>query len=149
WLSHVDGDLFLFRGPGHLNYERQLLDSPRVFEGSTMNALGFVALEAGIDTVSKVDPGETFLHVQSYHEAVAPWFVERRFRSLRAVDPGLRSCLLCFEPPEGLDVSHFALALRTEGVMVSIPDGLVRVAPHFSNGQDEVDIVREALERIS
>lgn len=148
WLSHVDGDHFLFRGEGHLDYNRPLLDTPRVFEGSTMNALGFVALEAGVDVVSAVGVTEIFTHIQRYHDAVEPAFVTRGFESLRAADPGMRSCLLSFRVPAGLDVPSFASEVRKRGVVVSTPDGLLRLAPHFSNDLGEVALVRDALSEI-
>jgi cysteine desulfurase/selenocysteine lyase len=145
WLSHEDGDHFLFRGPGHLRYDRPLLKSPSVFEGSTQNGLGFIALEAGVDTVSALGPAEIFLHVQAYHNEAERVFTGLGFESLRPSDPGLRSCLLSFRPPEGLNVPTFAAELRKEGVTISIPDGLVRLAPHFANPLAEVEILRSVV----
>lgn len=142
WLSHEDGDHFLFRGSGHLRYDRPLLGSPRVFEGSTQNGLGFVALEAGVDTVSALGTAEIFLHVQAYHNEAERVFSDAGFESLRASDPALRSSLLSFRPPQRLNVPAFAAHLRKEGVAISIPDGLVRLAPHFANHASEVEILR-------
>lgn len=146
WLSHVDGDWFLFRGAGHLRYDRPLVDSPAVFEGSTLSGLGFVALEAGVDVLLALHPAEIFSHVQSYHDAIELLLVERGFESLRAADPGLRSTILSFRPPDGTDVPALAAALRARGIVPSTPDGLVRLAPHFANRKDEVALVLEALD---
>jgi selenocysteine lyase/cysteine desulfurase len=146
WLSHVDGDHFLFRGPEHLRYDRPLKATPQVFEGSTLSALGFVALEAGLDTVSQLTAEEIFLHTQKYHDAVEPLWTSRGFQSLRASDPGLRSCLLSFRPPEGVEVPALAAHLRQMGITVSTPDGLLRLAPHFSNRTEEIPLIAAALE---
>jgi cysteine desulfurase/selenocysteine lyase len=146
WLSYPEGEGFLFRGPGHLRYDRKLLDSPRVFEGSTANAIGFAALEAGVDLVSQLSPQSIYDHVQAYHDAIESEFVKRGFVSLRASDRDLRSCLLSFVPPTGCQVPNLAAALRARSVVVSIPDGLVRLSPHFANSVTEIPQVLDALD---
>ena len=138
WLSYQDSELFLFSGAGHLRYDRPLLDDGRMFEGSTANAAGFAALEAGLAICEKLGPQAIFGHVQRYHDAIEPELADRGFVSLRAVDPSLRSCSLSFVPPMDVEVGALAKELRQRKVMISIPDGLVRIAPHFSNSLGEV-----------
>lgn len=146
WLSHEDGEHFLFRGPGHLRYDRPLVTDARVFEGSTGNAIGFCALEAGVEVNRRLGPGAIFQHVQEYHDQMEPQWVARGFRSLRSVDPKLRSCILSFVPPLGIAAVSLAAALKERGVIVSIPDGVVRLAPHFANSTDEIPFVLGALD---
>lgn len=147
WLSHPESENFLFRGPGHLRYDRPLLKNARVFEGSTANAIGLAALESGLDLCRRLSPAAIFAHVQAYHDLVEPALTERGFRSLRGADQSLRSTLLSFEFPEGVDASKFALALRQEGVVVSIPDGFLRLSPHFSNHEAEIPELLAAVDR--
>jgi len=145
WLSYEDSELFLFHGAGHLKYERELRKRAQLFEGSTLNSTGFAALEGGIDVCRSVGPARTFEHVQSLHDGLEPVFVANGFRSLRSPDQAMRSCLLSFEPPQGLDLMALASALRERGVMISIPDGRVRLSPHFANSMAEVAVVESAL----
>jgi selenocysteine lyase/cysteine desulfurase len=146
WLSFEEAESFLFRGPGHLRYDRPLLESGRVFEGSTANAIGLAALAAGLSICLRLTPAAIFGHVSSFHDALCPQLEARGFRALRAADPSLRSCLLSFIPPDDIDVGQFSALLREQGVMVSIPDGLLRIAPHFSNSMDEISIVLDAVD---
>lgn len=146
WLSHQDGELFLFKGKGHLRYDRPLLAHPRVFEGSTANAAGLVALEAGLDLLRALGPSAIAEHVQRYHDALEPRLVALGFRSLRAKDVQLRSGIVSYRPPDGVDVTSLFARLSSRGVRISIPDGLVRIAPHFANPLDEVEIVADAFQ---
>lgn len=145
WLSHQDGELFLFKGEGHLRYDRPLLSQPRVFEGSTANAAGLVALEAGLELLRALGPSAISEHVQRYHDALEPQLETLGFRSLRASDPSLRSAIVSYRPPEGVDVTSLFGRLSARGVRISIPDGLVRIAPHFANSLSEIEGVTDAF----
>lgn len=146
WLSHPEGADFLFRGGGHLRYDRELHPAPLVFEGSTISAVGFAGLEAGVDISLQLGASAIFNHVQQLHELFEPIFSKRGFRSLRATDPRLRSCILAFDAPAGLDVPRLFVEMKRRGVMVSIPDGRLRLAPHFSNSSHEAAHIESALE---
>lgn len=146
WLSHEEGEHFLFRGPGHLRYDRPLVRDARVFEGSTGSAIGLCALEAGVEMNRRLGPAAIFKHVQEYHDQMEPAWVARGFRSLRAADPELRSCILSFLPPPGVTAVALAAALKERGVMISLPDGLARLSPHFANSVDEIPLVLTALD---
>jgi cysteine desulfurase/selenocysteine lyase len=146
WLSFEGGDEFLFRGAGHLRYDRSLHKSARVFEGSSSNSVGFAALEVGVEIARLLSPVEIYRHIQTYHDAVEGTFVDRGFVSLRPVDVSLRSGILSFKLPPDIAAPAFAQELKARGVMVSIPDGLLRLAPHFSNDLEEVTRVAEAVD---
>jgi hypothetical protein len=50
-------------------------------------------------------------------------------------------------PPPGRDPRHLRDALAREGVVVAIPDGLLRFAPHWPNDADrELERVVAALD---
>lgn len=148
WLSHEDAEAFLFRGKNHLSYERPLKSSARVFEGSSANAAGFAALEAGVDICRALGPGAIFEHAQRYNDALEPLVEARGFRSLRSKKASERSCILAFELPDGLDLPALALGFRQKGIVVSSPDGHLRFAPHFSNHLDEIPRLVGALDEI-
>lgn len=146
WLSYPEAEEFLFKGAGYLSYDRELRSTPQVFEGSTASAIGFAALEGGVDVLLHLGTRAVYEHIQKFHDEIEPRLVALGFASLRARDPDLRSGLLSFRPPSGLHVPGFAAALRGRGVTLSIPDGLIRLAPHFSNSLDEVPLVVAAFE---
>lgn len=146
WLSYENGDHFLFRGKDHLRYDRPLLNDARVFEGSTANSLGFVALEVGVELSQHLTVEAIFRHVQSYHDAVEACFTDTGFVSLRPINPELRSGILSFVPPSGILAPDLAAELKKRGVVVSLPDGMIRLSPHFANNLEEVALVGRALE---
>ncbi len=148
WLSTEEAADFLFKGPDLLRYDRPYLPAPRVFEGSTMNAAGFAALEAGVDIVQHLGPATIFAHVQTLFDYLEPRLLERGFRSLRAADPKYRSCILSLLPPPHIDLATLFTGLDERGIRISIPDGLVRIAPHFANSIEEMDQLIEALDDI-
>ncbi len=148
WLSRECGADFLFKGQGLLRYDQPYLPAPRVFEGSTANAVGLAALEAGVDILMHLGPQQIYAYVQQLHDYIEPRLVERGFVSLRSPDTDLRSCILSFVPPEGVDVCSLFAGLEERGVRVSIPDGVLRLAPHFYNTQAHADVLLGAIDEI-
>jgi selenocysteine lyase/cysteine desulfurase len=108
--------------------------------------MGFAALEAGIDPILALSPGAIFEHVSRYLDRLEPGVVARGFRSRRARQPERRSGILSFEPPPGVSAADVVLQLRTRGVFASMPDGLLRFAPHFPNALSEIETVLTALD---
>jgi selenocysteine lyase/cysteine desulfurase len=145
WLSHTEGESFLFRGPGLLRYDRPLKRSASVFEGSSSNVAGYAALEAAVAPLLSLGVARIFAHVQSYLDALEPVLEDFGFQSLRAADPAHRSGILSVVPPQGVDGATLVGRLRAAGVVVSFPDGLIRFAPHFPNAPGEIAVVRDAL----
>lgn len=148
WLSREHGSDFLFQGAGLLRYDQPYLPAPRVFEGSTANAIGLAALEAGVDILMHLGPRAVYEHVQSLHDFLEPRLEERGFHSLRSPDPALRSCILSLAPPGGVDIGHLFRELERRRIRVSIPDGLLRLAPHFHNTKEQMETLLGALDEI-
>lgn len=146
WLSHEDGTRFLFQGPGELRYDRPLKGSLQVLEGGSSSTIGFAALEAGIDPILQLTPAAIFDHVSRYHDRLEPELVSRGFRSRRAAEAERRSGILSLAPPSGVSAAELVAELRSRGVQASMPDGLVRFAPHFPSSLDEVPTVTAAVD---
>lgn len=147
WLSHTDGESFLFAGPGLLRYDRPFKEGAIALEGSSCNVLGYAALDAAVGTLLELGVEAIFEHVQAYLDALEPGLVQRGCSSMRSPHPAFRSGILSVRPPEGVDGAAVVAALRAEGVVISYPDGLLRFAPHFPNALAEVPRVLEAIER--
>jgi len=146
WLGYDDSTRFLFSGPGELRYDRAPKRGPQMFEGSSSSTLGFAALDAAIEPLLSLTPDVIFEHVQRYHDALEPGVQARGLRSLRASAPERRSGILSFQPPKSLSAGDIVAGLRTRGVFASMPDGLLRFAPHFPNRLSEIETVLAALD---
>lgn len=146
WLSHQDGTLFLSQGPGELRYDRPLKKTLQVLEGGSSSTLGFAALEAGLEPLLELTPAAVFEHISRYLDQLEPAVVARGLRSRRAAQSERRSGILSFEPPAGITAADIVLQLRTRGVFASMPDGLLRFAPHFPNALSEIETVVDALD---
>ena len=146
WLSHEDGTRFLFAGAGELRYDRPIKQSLQMLEGGSSSTLGFAALEAGIEPLLALTPAAIFGHLTEYLNLLEPGVVARGFRSRRAAQDERRSGILSFEPPAGLAAADLVTQLRARGVFASMPDGLLRFAPHYPNALSEIETVLAALD---
>lgn len=146
WLSHEDGTLFLFAGQGKLRYDRPLKPTLQMLEGGSSSTVGFAALEAAIDPILELQPATIYEHVNRYHDRLEPELIARGFRSLRAAAPERRSGILALEPPDGIRAQELVAELRSHGVVASMPDGLLRFAPHFPSSSAEIPGVSSAVD---
>jgi selenocysteine lyase/cysteine desulfurase len=146
WLSHDEGTRFLFGGPGHLRYDRPVKQSLQMLEGGSSSTLGFAALEAGIGPILELSQAAIHRHVNQYLDLLEPEIAARGFKSRRAREAERRSGILSFEPPAGVSAADLVMQLRSRGVFASMPDGLLRFAPHFPNSPSEIGTVAAALD---
>jgi selenocysteine lyase/cysteine desulfurase len=148
WLSHEDPAKFLFQGPGELRYDRPIKSGIEFLENGSTSTVCFAALEAGLDPILALEPTAIFAHVSAYLDRLEAGLVSRGLRSLRRPEPERRSAILSFAPPAGLEARAIVSGLAERGVVASMPDGLVRFAPHFPNPLAEVDFVLGALDEV-
>jgi len=146
WLSTTEAFTFLMHGAGHLRYDRPLRDSLDWMEGGVQTAAAFAALGAAVSMLSAVGVADIAEHVQGLHDLLEPGLLARGFQSARAADPAARSNILSLRPPPGVDLSSLAERLGAQGVSVSIPDGWLRLAPHWPNSAAEVPFVHAAID---
>lgn len=147
WLSVEEPLDFLFSGTPTMRYDKRVRARADHVEVGAPNALGFAALEAGLAPLLDLGPATILAHVQSMHDALEGPLVERGLRSLRAPLASARSGILSFDPPPKLDPVRLVAVLGEEGLSVSIPDGRLRLSPHWCNGLDQVLAVLAAFDR--
>lgn len=145
WLSHDEPLGFLFEGPGHLRYDRPIRPTIDFLESSSAAALLYAALDASCALIEQLGVAEIFAHVQRCHDVLEAGLVERGFTSLRAPDEARRSGNLCLIPPEGVDPVALMPALSGAGLSCALPDGRLRLSPHWPNDLDQCQV---ALSRI-
>ena len=148
WLSHEEGLRFLFEGPGELRYDRPIKSSIQFMEGSSANGVGYAALEAALEPILQLGVPAIFAHVSAYLDQLEAGLDARGLTSVRPRDPARRSGILSFQPPAAFNAAQIVAGLREHGVVASMPDGLVRFAPHFPNSLDEVPAVFRALDAV-
>lgn len=146
WLSHQDGLGFLFDGAGHLRYDRPILQQARFLESGTYNSVGFAALLASASVIKSIGITNIFGHVTEYLDRLEAGLQDLGFTSLRAKDPAARSAILSMSPPSGVDLISLSESINARGVAVTIPDGLLRLAPHWPNALAEVPLVCAAVD---
>ena len=148
WLSHEDGIGFLFRGGGLLRHDRPIRQRADFLEIGNLATVSFAALGAATDVLAALGVEAIFAHVQPLLDALESGLGERGFVSLRAADPAHRSCMLCLDPPPGVDLLALHAGLTAAGIATSIPDGHLRLAPHWPNALREVPLVLEAVDAV-
>lgn len=145
WGSHEDAFDFLFRGKGHLRYDRPFRKDASVVEGGSLALIALAALEASTDLISQLGVEEIFSHVQRYHDVLEPVLLGLGFSSLRARDAALRSGSLVVEAPSGVDELDLVARLAEAGIVAAVPDGNLRFSPHFPNSIDEIPMIEKVL----
>ena len=148
WLSHEDAFRFLVEGPGHLRYDRPVRQRADFVEAGTPNTLGCYALEASVGALLSLGVARIYAHANGYLDALEAGLVARGFESLRAEGEASRSCILGVRPPGGCARTAPMLqrALGERGVVTSVPDGVLRFAPHWPNHPREVPDVLAAVD---
>lgn len=144
WLSHEDPVGFLFGGS--LTYDRPFRARADVFEAGAANGAGLAALGAAVEVLQRVGVASVYAHVQRWHDAIEGPMVARGFVSLRSSRPEERSGILAFRPPTGIAAAALVAPLAARGVIVTAPDGCLRLAPSWPNALDEVPLVLDALD---
>jgi len=148
WLSHEDGLGFLFEGRGHLRYDRAIRKRADMFESSAPQTALFAGLDGGLTTLEHIGVEAIFAHVQQWHDLAEQGLRHRGFSSLRAPHISGRSGSLCVEPPDDIPITALSAGLVERGVSVAIPDGRLRLAPHWPNALLEVDGMMEVVDAV-
>ena len=137
---------FLFEGPGHLRYDRPLRKTIDFLECGAQNTTGQLTLRASLALIQQIGVSATFEHVQAYNDALEAGFMVRGFTSVRTRRMDGRSGTLSVKAPVSMDAAEVVRGLNRRGVACTGPDGLLRFAPHWPNGLDEVPWVLDALD---
>lgn len=144
WLSMEDAVDFLFE-PGKLGRLRKAVEQPRAQEAGSSSSAAVFALIEGVRLCREADPARTFAWIQRLHDAVERRLVELGFVSERAEHSAARSATLSLRPPTGVSLRRLHGALLARGVVLTTPDGRLRLAPHFFSTMAEAELLLEAM----
>ncbi|MBL9024967.1 MAG: aminotransferase class V-fold PLP-dependent enzyme [Myxococcales bacterium] len=145
WLSFDGAIDFLFEGPGKLRYDKPVKSGIQFLEGANLSAASFVALEAALDLLQKLGVERIFEHVQKIHDALEPGAVDLGMVSVRAQGASGRSGSLCLLPPADVPITALHREMTSQGIACAMPDGYLRLSPHWWLAVDEADQVLLAL----
>ncbi len=145
WTSHVDGFRFLMEGAGHLRTDRAIMRHPSFVEQGALSAPGYAALGASLSLLLSLGIENIYAHVNAYLDLLEPALCELGCTSARHEEPERRSATLSLRVPEQADLIAIARSLNQAGIAVSTPDGYLRMAPHWPNARDEIDVVVSTL----
>jgi len=144
WLSFAGGPRFLFE-PGRLHDKREYAPAPQIFEGGSTSTAAAIALLEGVKLCRAATPAAGFAHVQALHDRVEPQLLALGFESERTHFAAGRSGTLAARPPRGMSLGALQGALARRGVVITIPDGRLRLAPHFMSTVAEAEVLVGAL----
>jgi cysteine desulfurase / selenocysteine lyase len=138
WTSNRDffGDFF--------NYRIDPDPTARRYENGTQNYCAVAALEASTGTLLEVGIDAISRHLESLTHAVITMCDELGFECLTPRTPDQRAGIVSFNHPEAQRI--FA-ELNERRVVVSMREGMLRVAPHFYNSLDDIGALRSVLAR--
>ncbi len=146
WQSQIDGLRFLLEGPNLMQYDQPFKSGAAMFETGCINTMGLVGLEAALDLIMALGPEKIFAHSKRWADGVEPGLVERGFTSLRAKEESRQSGILGVLPPADISVVDLQRALGNRGVICALPDGVLRLSPHWPNNLDETEQVLVAVD---
>jgi selenocysteine lyase/cysteine desulfurase len=120
-----------------LDYEYAFRDDARRFEFATLPYQDFVGMTASLELLFELGPCDVAEHIASLADRIVDWASSRP--DVRLLTPSDRACragIVSFVPPAAAEVSA---RLREAGVVHSLREGAIRLAPHCYNTSEEID----------
>ena len=126
-----------------LSYDERLVDDARRFEAAspaTQDQLGLTAsigllLELGVEAIAT--------YLRTLGEPVLAWAARRGVRVTSPTDAAHQSQIVCVAPPDAREANR---RLRQAGIVVSVREGAIRLAPHCYNTIEEMEKVVDVLD---
>ena len=127
-----------------LAYRWGFLPDARRYEVGTAPLQEYAAFARSLELLLEVGVEAIESHIDSLLEPLRLWIARHpETRSLTPLDPGNRSAILAFTTP---DTEATYRALQQAGVISSLREGAVRLAPHLYNRSEDIERVLEVLE---
>jgi selenocysteine lyase/cysteine desulfurase len=147
WLSHEHAVDFLFESD-QLRYDRPIRQAADHVEVGAYPVLGLAALAAALEPLLALGTTAIEQHVTRYLDVLDEGLRARGLVSLRSDVVEQRSAILSVRAPIGSDAREIQARLGRRGIVMTIPEGLLRFAPHWPNALDEVPEVLAALDEV-
>jgi selenocysteine lyase/cysteine desulfurase len=132
WRSVVDRD-------DYFRYDSPLRVSGERFEAGSLNSVGLLGMEAGIELLLAVGLDEIEARVLSLGDHLIAGLQDRGCTITTPIaHRSERSGIVCFRHP-ALDSALLAEHLQAADVIISLRGDVVRVSPHFYNTEAELE----------
>jgi selenocysteine lyase/cysteine desulfurase len=156
WFGYQDSDLIFGQGPGHLRYDLAPRPAARRFEGGMLNFVGLAGLAAALEEVVRIGPATIWTRVAELAGRLRRGLATRGYQLALPEDaPG--SGIVSFRPPDPDHDPHDAATplsvdpaaghtdLLAAGYRCSYPDGWIRLSPHHTTSDADIESVLEFL----
>jgi cysteine desulfurase / selenocysteine lyase len=137
-MSGIDQD------PSYLKYNLRLRSNASRFEPGYINQVGIAGLEAAIDLFNDVGREMVEARALTLAARLREGLIDRGYLIYGATDGHGVSTVVSFRHPR-VPAGELVQGLASRQVIVSEREEHVRVAPHFYNSEDEVDLLLETL----
>jgi selenocysteine lyase/cysteine desulfurase len=141
WLSYRGMDDF----GNLLSYDDHLVDDARRFETASPATQDQLGLAASIGLLLDLGVEAIAAYLRWLGDPVLEWAAARGVPITSPTDPRHRSQIVCLAPPDAREAHR---RLRQAGVVSSLREGSIRLAPHCYNTVEEMERVVEVLDEM-
>ncbi|MBD0692333.1 aminotransferase class V-fold PLP-dependent enzyme [Streptomyces sp. CBMA123] len=136
WFGH-EGAAEVSKGPGHLRYDLPERAAAARVEGGMYDLVGMAGLAAALAELEEAGTTAVAERVRALADRLRSGIAELGYHLVLPPDGTGHSGVVSFtgRRTEGVEIVR---RLASAGIHVSVPDGLVRVSPHFWTTDGEV-----------
>jgi cysteine desulfurase/selenocysteine lyase len=127
-----------------LKYELSFRHTAEKFEGGLPNYAGILGFDAALGFLSRVGWGAIRARVLMLTDHLCANLMQRGYRLLSHRGAGEKSATVTFVS-ERTSSPELLARLTTAGIIVSLREGAIRVAPYFYNTVEDIDRMLAAL----
>lgn len=129
-----------------VDYRWELLDDGRRFELATLGIQDYVGMTHALDMFLEVGVERVEAWLRRLQEPLLAWLTGRAdVEGLTPTTPDRRAGIVAFRPPAPADAGR---GLAKHGVVASVREGAVRLAPHLYTTEAEIERVVEILDAV-
>ncbi len=136
WMAVVDRS-------NYADYDFTLRPDASRFECGSLNTLGIYGLGASIHMLLDIGIDQVERRIMNLTGYLCEGLRSAGCRIYSSLQPGERSGIVTFVPPD--DPAALHRRLLDAGVIVSLRNGMIRVAPHCYNNPADIDRLLETL----
>jgi selenocysteine lyase/cysteine desulfurase len=127
-----------------LSYDPTLLDDARRYELHTLGLQDMIGLAESIELLLELGVANVREYLLELHQPILDWVDERDDAvAVTPEDPGGRAGILAIRLRRG--TAELAEAMQGAGLMISVREGCIRLAPHFYTRPEDIERVLEVL----
>jgi len=130
-----------------LEYEQSWDKTAGRFELGTMNMIGITGLHASIEKFFKTGMPVVEHHIHSLaRHAIGRLSGLEGFKLYTPVQPEQHGGIVSFSVPTAFNTEEFVRTLMKDKIIISERESHLRIAPHFYNTKEEINVVFERIE---